>query len=77
MVIEIILMHNINLKTVIMEIGEIKEINKKGLSFKVERIDESILVPETGELKNIGVVISDVPSNKFGITKGTKIGLSN
>ena len=60
-----------------MEIGEIKEINNKGLSFKVQRIDEDVLVPETGETKKIGIVITDVPQNSYGIKKGTKIGLTD
>lgn len=60
-----------------MNIGDIKQINRKGLSFEVQRIDEDILTPETGKLTHIGVVISEVPKNKYGIAKGSKIGLSN
>ncbi len=60
-----------------MKVGEIKEINNKGLSFKVQRIDEQSLNPQTGELTLVAVIISDVPDNKCGVKKGMKIGLIN
>lgn len=61
-----------------MKIGEIKEINNKGLSFKVKKIDEAFLNVETGEkFSSIGIVITVVPENKYGVKKGSKIALSN
>ena len=63
------------------EVGFIKEVKNKGLEFKLQAIDEEFLVmPEDGskaENKRLGIVITDVPENKYGIKKGLKMIMSD
>lgn len=61
--------------------GTIKKVKKKGLEFELQAIDEEFLViPEDGkkaELKRIGIVLTDLNPNPFGIKKGTKMIMSD
>lgn len=62
------------------EVGFIKKVKNKGLEFDLQAIDEEFLVmPEDGgkaELKRLGIVLTDLPENQFGIKKGTKMIMS-
>jgi len=59
------------------EVGFIKKVNNKGLEFDLQAIDEEFLVlPEDGSkarIRRLGIVISEVPENHYGIKKGTKM----
>ena len=63
------------------EVGFIKKVKNKGLEFSLQAIDEIFLVlPEEGvraENKRLGIVITNVPENKYGIKKGLKMIMSN
>ena len=64
-----------------MKIGDIKTVNKKELSFDVQKIDENFLQFDEKFndyiLRQVGLVISEVPENKYRIRKGSKILLSD
>lgn len=66
-------------KIKIMKVGEIKKVNRKGLEFELQATDEKFLVmegDETGVLRQIGIVVTDLPKNEFGIKKGSKMLIS-
>ncbi len=64
-----------------MEKGAIKTINNLGLTFDVKATDEYALIinekTKVLESKQIAIIISEVPVNKFGIKKGMKMSLEN
>ena len=59
------------------EVGLIKKVKNKGLEFDLQAIDEEFLVmPEDGgkaKIRRLGIVITEVPENQYGIKKGTKM----
>lgn len=60
-----------------MKTGEIKTVSKKGLTFDLQATDEEFVAfnEETNQytLRQVGVVISDLPANEFNIKKGSKM----
>ena len=63
-----------------METGTVKTVEKKGLKFDLQATDEQFLEfnKETMEYtkRQIGIVITDLPINKFGIKRGSKMLIS-
>lgn len=64
-----------------MKKGEIKTVDNLGLKFDVKATDEYALIinnkTKVLESKQIAIIISDVPNNKYGIKKGMKMSLEN
>lgn len=63
------------------EVGFIKKVNNKGLEFDLQAIDEEFLVmPKDGteaKIRRLGIVITEVPENQYGIKKGSKMLMSD
>ncbi|MAX81732.1 MAG: hypothetical protein CL843_16340 [Crocinitomicaceae bacterium] len=59
----------------LVEVGYVKKVDNKGLQFDLEAIDDKFLQIEDGKatIRRIGIVITDVPPNEYGISKGTKM----
>jgi hypothetical protein len=60
-----------------METGTKKTVESKGLKFDLEALDEHTLIYNEKEKKyekrQLGIVITDVPDNDFGIKPGIKM----
>lgn len=63
-----------------MKAGNIKHIDNKGLQFDLKALDEYALIFDekigSPKKRQLGIVVSDVPSNKYGIKKGMKMLIS-
>ena len=60
-----------------MEIGEIKKVQNKGLTFELKALDEYALiynnVTTEYEKRQLGEVLEDIGKNPYGIKKGLKM----
>lgn len=63
-----------------MKPGDIKKVSKKGLNFFLQATDEEFLTfdekTKQFRLRQVGIVITDLPENEFGIKKGSKMLIS-
>lgn len=65
----------------IMKEGDIKTVDNRGLKFDLQATDEEYLMfdEETKKLRirRLGIVVTDVPENKYGIKRGSKMLMSD
>lgn len=63
------------MKNKTMEPGTIKTVEKKGLKFDLMALDEEFLQEDEGRyrIRQVGIVVTDLPSNEYGIKKGSKM----
>lgn len=60
-----------------MKPGTIKKVEKNGLKFELEATEEEFLqLDENYRIRQIGIVVTDLPDNKYGIKKGSRMLIS-